>query len=313
MSHAVHSRLCKRSSAKVRSFLRHKFVLIRSCSKPTWCLQLLEEESAAVRKSKKPKRKKKGGSDAAPPDRSGVAQPSSTQPIPSEKTELPFQSTPSVASQDRPVDPLSQPLPLEETELSPTGVYPYVEKPEDNSPNQNLLESTSEKPGQESSAGPSTSSGDALRAKSGTEAEVRVAQTEEESKEGRDRGEMNSSGDVDRAEELQENETDGEKSSADGLPVGGKDVAEEAPRLGEGAAEVGDDMEKSTEGQEAESESVEYSVLEDQTRLDPLNTTFAEGGEKAVVVEGRCEVRVHFLFAKRCLARLYHQSCSLAK
>jgi hypothetical protein len=73
-------------------------------------------------------------------------------------------------------------------------------------------------------------------------------------------------------------------------------------RLGEGVAEVGDDMEKSTEGQEAESELVEDSVLENQIRLDPLDTTFAEGGEKAVVVEGRCEVRVRFLFAKCCPA-----------
>jgi hypothetical protein len=67
MSHAVHDRLCKRSSVNA-SLLRRKLVLTSSCSKPTRCLQLLEERSAAVKKSKKPKRKKKGGSDAAPPD-----------------------------------------------------------------------------------------------------------------------------------------------------------------------------------------------------------------------------------------------------
>jgi hypothetical protein len=69
-------------------------------------LQLLEEQSAAVKKSKKPKRKKKGGSDAAPrdadqPDRSDVGQPSSTQPLPSENTKLPPQSTPEVAEEER--------------------------------------------------------------------------------------------------------------------------------------------------------------------------------------------------------------------
>jgi hypothetical protein len=115
--------------------LRQKLVLIKICSKPTICLQLLEERSAAVKKSKKPKRKKKGGSDAAPPDadqanQSGVAQPCETQPLSPEKTGLPPQSTASVASQDRPADPLSQPLPLEATELSPAGSNPYVEKPQ---------------------------------------------------------------------------------------------------------------------------------------------------------------------------------------
>jgi hypothetical protein len=96
----------------------------------------------------------------------------------------------------------------------------------------------------------------------------------------------------DGAEELWENETGGEQPSPDGVPVLGKVVAEEAPRLGEGAAEVGNDIEKSTEGQEAENDSVEDSVLENQSRLDALDTTFAEGGEKTVVVESRCEVRV---------------------
>jgi hypothetical protein len=162
---------------------RQKFVLTKSCSKPSRCLQLLEERSAAVKKSKKPKRKKKGSSDAAPldadqPDQSGIAQPSSTQPLPSKTTELLPRSTPKVASQDPAADPLNQPLILEETELLPAGSNPYVEKP------QLLLEAAME---------------------------------------------VLASGDPSK-----------------GGPTDARKLL-----LGEGAAEVGNDMEKSTEGQEA--------------------------------------------------------------
>jgi hypothetical protein len=121
---------------------------------------------------------------------------------------------------------------------------------------------------------------------------------EEERTDGKDRGGMNSLGGDDRAEELRKNETGGHQSSPDGFTVWGQDVAEAAPRLG--AAEVGADIEKSTKGQEAESESVEESVLENQSRLDALDTTSLGGGEKAVVVEGRCEVRARSFLTNCC-------------